>query len=131
MYALVNDVGAYSQFLPWCTDSAVEARTDTSIVATVTLAKGAVRQSFTTENRLEPDRRIEMQLVKGPFRKLHGVWRFDPVGEIGCQVSLDLEFEFSNHLMSLTFGGIFQQIANTLLDTFCRRAQTLHIRPSR
>ena len=63
-----------------------------------------------------------MRLVEGPFRQLEGFWRFETLGEKGCKILLDLEFEFSNRILKLTVGPIFDQIANTLVDAFCKRA---------
>jgi ribosome-associated toxin RatA of RatAB toxin-antitoxin module len=126
MFALINDVAAYPSFLPWCAQAEIREQGADRIVASLTVTKGTIRQTFTTENRLDENRRIEVRLVDGPFRKLHGVWRFDPVGERGCKISLDMEFEFSNRLLGLTFGGLFHQISNTLVDAFCRRAREVY-----
>jgi ribosome-associated toxin RatA of RatAB toxin-antitoxin module len=38
---------------------------------------------------------------------------------------LDLEYEFSNKLLSLAVGPVFNHIANTLVDSFCKRAEQL------
>ena len=65
---------------------------------------------------------IEMRLIEGPFRHLDGFWRFEPVGETACKVSLDLDFEFANKLIGMAMGPLFNQIANTLVDSFCKRA---------
>lgn len=126
MYELVNDIESYSAFLPWCTKSEVLARNDDEIRASIDLAKGGVHKSFTTCNRLQAGKMIEMRLVEGPFKHLEGFWRFESLTEDACKVSLDLEFEFSGRLVSMAFGPIFQQIANTLVDAFCKRASELY-----
>jgi ribosome-associated toxin RatA of RatAB toxin-antitoxin module len=41
-------------------------------------------------------------------------------------VSLQLDFEFHNPLIVMAMGAVFNQIANTLLDAFCQRAQELY-----
>ena len=63
-----------------------------------------------------------MRLLEGPFHHLEGFWRFNALDDRGCKVSLDLEFEFSNIIIKLTVGPVFDQIANTLVDAFCERA---------
>ncbi|RMD79260.1 MAG: type II toxin-antitoxin system RatA family toxin, partial [Gammaproteobacteria bacterium] len=73
-----------------------------------------------------PPKMIEMRLVEGPFRHLQGFWRFEPVGEGGCRVSLDLEFEFASRLMGLALGPVFHQIANTLVEAFSQRAAQVY-----
>jgi ribosome-associated toxin RatA of RatAB toxin-antitoxin module len=126
MYRLVDDVEAYPQFLPWCAGARVIQRQADEVHASIDIAHGAIRKTFATRNRLQPDKMIEMRLVEGPFKHLHGFWRFDALGEDGCKVSLDLEYEFSSKLLGLAIGPVFSQIANTLVDSFCQRANSLY-----
>jgi ribosome-associated toxin RatA of RatAB toxin-antitoxin module len=69
---------------------------------------------------------IEMQLVEGPFRNLSGRWYFKPLQDNACKVVLTLDFEFSGSLSRMTFGPIFNQAANTMVDAFCRRADVVY-----
>ncbi len=125
MYSLVNDVESYPRFLPWCRSARVLARGDGWLKARIDMARGALHHAFTTHNTLEHGRRIRVELEHGPFRHLEGDWHFEPV-DGGCRVSLDLEFEFAGRLLSAVVGPIFNQIASTLVDSFCRRAHELH-----
>jgi len=122
MFALVNDIGAYSQFLPWCRSSEIIEQQADELRATIEIAHGSLHKSFTTKNRLQQDKMIEMRLEQGPFKHLEGFWRFDVLGERACKVSLDLDFEFSNRLIGMAMGPIFSQIANSLVDAFSKRA---------
>ena len=122
VYSLVNDIGSYPQFLPWCKSATVLSRSDDEVRAALELSRGGINKSFTTCNRLQPNKTIEMRLVEGPFHHLDGFWRFDGLGERASKVSLDLDFEFSSRLLGLTVGPVFNQIASTLVDSFCRRA---------
>lgn len=126
MYALVNDIEAYSQFLPWCRSSHILSQGMDELKASIEIAHGGLHKSFTTLNRLQRDKMIEMRLVEGPFRHLEGYWRFDSLGEQACKVSLDLDFEFSNRLVGLAMGPVFTQIANALVDAFCKRARDVY-----
>ncbi len=76
MYDLVNDIESYPEFLPWCTDARVFNRKEESLSATVTLATGKIRQTFTTENRMQVGRRIDIKLISGPFNYLTGYCAF-------------------------------------------------------
>ena len=122
MFALVDDIGSYSLFLPWCRSSQVLTRTEDEVRATIEIAHGSLRKSFTTRNRTQRDKMIEMRLEEGPFRHLEGFWRFDVLGEQASKVSLDLDFEFSSKLVGLAMGPVFSQIANSLVDAFTKRA---------
>lgn len=126
MFALVDDVDSYPRFLPWCRSAGVLERGDGWVRARIEMAKGALHHAFTTRNTLEPGRRIRIRLEDGPFRRLEGDWHFEPAGDGGCRVSLDLEFELAGRLFSALAGPIFNQIAASLVDSFCRRAREIH-----
>ena len=122
IYALVNDIEAYPEFLPWCSDAVVHERDEQHILASLTLEKSGFRKRFTTQNQLEPGRRLEMHLVDGPFKHLYGVWTFIPQDEGGCEVTVALEFDFSSRIIAMLIGPVFHHAANTLLDAFVERA---------
>lgn len=126
MYNLVNDIAAYPDFLPWCNKAEVLSQTEEEIRATLHLSKGGMQKSFTTCNRLQKNRMIEVRLVSGPFHHLEGFWRFDPHDSDSSSVSLDMEFEFANKLISFAIGPVFHQIASSLVDAFTERAQSLY-----
>jgi len=126
MFTLVNAVEDYHTFLPWCSESRLISRGEDELRASITISKGALRKSFTTHNLLQQDKMIEMRLVDGPFRHLHGFWRFEPIGEGGCKVSLDLEFQFSNRLIELAVGPVFTTIAGEMVQAFHRRAEQVY-----
>ncbi len=123
MYQLVNDVNDYASFLPWCRSSEVKSESESEMIASVEIAKGVLNKTFTTQNRLLKGERIELRLVDGPFKKLTGYWQFDKLKtDNACKVNLELDFEFDNAMMSLAAKPIFTQIANSLVDSFCKRA---------
>ena len=126
MYNLVDDIPAYPEFLPWCSGSKEINRCEDEVQASLDIAHSGVHKSFTTRNRLEINKTIEMQLVEGPFKHLHGIWRFEPLGDVGSKVMLDLEFEFSSKLLGMTFGPLFSKIASSLVDAFIQRAQKVY-----
>ncbi len=126
MYALVDDIESYPEFLEWCRSATELKRGKDEVTASLELAKGALHKTFTTHNRMQRNKMVEMRLVEGPFRLLEGFWRFDALGERACKVSFDLEFEFSNRLLGVAAGPAFSQIANTMVDAFCKRAVEIH-----
>lgn len=126
MFALVSDIGAYPEFLPWCRSARVVWREGDELKASIEMAKGSLQKTFTTHNREQRNKMIEIRLVDGPFKRLEGFWRFDPLGEQACKVSLDLEFEFSSRMLGIMIGPVFSQIANTLVDSFQQRATQVY-----
>ncbi|WP_435104395.1 type II toxin-antitoxin system RatA family toxin [Arhodomonas sp. AD133] len=126
MFRLVDDVDSYQEFLPWVKSSRELQRDDDAVRATLVFAKGGFEKSFTTQNRLQHGKMIEIRLVEGPFRHLHGYWRFQALEQQACKVSLDLEFEFASRLLGMAFGRVFTQVANTLVDSFVQRARVVY-----
>ncbi|HSQ07667.1 MAG TPA: type II toxin-antitoxin system RatA family toxin [Chromatiaceae bacterium] len=126
MFALVYDVTAYPHFLPWCSRTQVLSETADQICGRIEVARLGIHQTFSTCNRFERDRSMDISLLDGPFRKLHGGWRFTPLRADACKVELELDFEFSGRLIDKAFGPVFHQIANTLVDAFCKRASEVY-----
>lgn len=126
MYALVDDIPRYSEFLPWCARSEELSRTADMVEGTLTLQWSGLSKNFTTRNLLQQDKMIEIRLVDGPFKHLEGFWQFTTLGEEGCKVQLALEFEFANHFISLAFSKIFEQISQELVQAFCARAVEIY-----
>jgi ribosome-associated toxin RatA of RatAB toxin-antitoxin module len=124
MFALINDIESYPSFVPGCTHARVESRTDTEIVATIGVRRGALRAEITTRNVLEPERRVIMHLVRGPFRELTGEWRLTPVGADGCRVELTMRFAFSNPISAVIVEPLFEQTVASLVDAFIVRARS-------
>lgn len=128
MYSLVRDVPSYPRFLSWCTATEVHEQSDTFQKASLTVVVAGIRQSFTTLNTLFYAEKVEMRLFQGPFKNLQGEWRFQPLGEDGCKISLALDFEMSAGPMASLFGKGFGKIADRLVDDFCKRADKVYPR---
>lgn len=126
MYDLVDDIASYSEFLPWCNNSVELSRNDNTVTASLAIKYSGLSKSFTTKNINTAYEKIEMTLVDGPFKHLHGVWRFEPLGDDGTKILLDMEFAFSNRLLDMTVGNVFGHIANSLVDAFIQRAKTVY-----
>ena len=127
MYELVVNIDDYENFLPWCKSSTVLENNGNTMTASVEIAKGILDKTFTTRNTNTLNQCIEMQLVDGPFKQLHGYWRFSALKtDNACKVSLELDFEFDSALVSLAARPIFTKIANSLVDSFCKRAVEIY-----
>ena len=126
MFALVKDVAAYQEFLPWCHSSRVLSEGDNEVCGEIVVSRIGVRQAFSTCNRYVPGRSMEIRLRDGPFKRLEGHWRFLPLRTDACKVELELEFEFAGGVIDKAFGAVFAQVANTLVDSFCKRAEAVY-----
>src|SRR5687768_11383488 len=99
MFALVDAVEDYPQFLPWCGAATVLHRDETVTRATLRIDYHGIRQSFTTENLKRPPEEMAIHLVEGPFRRLEGAWRFAALGGQGCKIELRLTYEFKGRVL--------------------------------
>lgn len=126
MFQLVNDVKAYPEFLPGCSETKVLAEDEQTMRASVKVSKAGITQTFITENELVANHSIMMQLIEGPFKHLHGGWTFTALDEQACKVSLDLEFEFSSKLIELAFGRIFHELVGSMVKSFTDRAKAIY-----
>ncbi len=126
MYALVNDVASYPQFLPWCDTARVIEQSDHHQVASLTIDRRMKGISFTTRNALSENKSIGMALVDGPFRQLRGVWHFKAIGEASCKVELSMEFEFKSRVFGALMGPAFTKICDTMVAAFVKRADQIN-----
>jgi len=122
VFDLVNDVAAYPRRFVWCAGAEVLESSAERMLARLDLGIGAVHTWFTTENRLQRPFKIEMQLHDGPFRHLLGIWRFQPLAETACKVSLTLDFEPGNRLLAPVLGLGLRKLADQMVDDFVRMA---------
>ncbi|MDE2070300.1 MAG: type II toxin-antitoxin system RatA family toxin [Gammaproteobacteria bacterium] len=130
MYALVNDVERYPEFLPWCRSARIRSQSAAEMCASLELARGGFHKIFTTCNRLDPGRSIVIALDRGPFRHLEGHWGFADLGPEGSRVTLNMEFEFAGTMLDLMAGPVFHEICNSLVTAFTRRATALYVKPT-
>jgi ribosome-associated toxin RatA of RatAB toxin-antitoxin module len=126
MFALVDAVEAYPEFLPWCDGTKVISRDEKRTRAAIHINYHGAKQSFTTENTKEPPRIMSIRLVEGPFRVLDGEWRFNALTANACKIEFRLHYEFSSRILAMLVGPVFSYIANTLVDAFVQRADTVY-----
>ncbi|OWW22172.1 type II toxin-antitoxin system RatA family toxin [Noviherbaspirillum denitrificans] len=126
MFALVDNIEDYPKFLPWCGGTEVRQRDGEKVVATLKINYHGVKQTFSTENLHVRPASITMTLLEGPFKHLHGVWTFKALREDACKIDFDLHYEFSSRVLEQVIGPVFNMIANSFVDSFCKRAETVY-----
>lgn len=126
MFELVADIPSYPEFLPWCGGARIVSAREDEVIAAIDIAYGGVHKTFSTRNLLQRDKMMEIRLLEGPFSFLEGFWQFKPLDEQSSKISLDLEFEVANKIVSLALTPVFSNIANQLVDRFYHRAADLY-----
>lgn len=127
MFALVEDIERYPQFLPWVAAAQLLERTPQQVVGRLEMHRAGMREVVTTRNVLTPPREITLALVAGPFKTLEGRWTFEPIGaDRGTRVSLSIRFEFANSMLNLLLSRSFEKSCNELVDAFVARARAVY-----
>ncbi len=125
MFALVDAVEQYPEFLPWCGGTKLLSRDARITVATIEINYHGLRQSFTTENTKQPVESMHIALREGPFKELDGRWQFTALGESGCKVALRMDYSFANSVLEAAVGPVFGVIASTMIERFVARADAI------
>ncbi|MFU2075128.1 type II toxin-antitoxin system RatA family toxin [Gallibacterium anatis] len=126
MYQLVNNYQRYPEFLPGCISGKTLHQQGNELDAELIVSKAGIRLAFTTHNTMQPNQSIQMKLMEGPFKHLNGEWRFLELDEYSSQISLQLQFSFSNALVEKMFGKIFQQLTSQMVQAFKQRAKEIY-----
>ncbi|QHB17551.1 type II toxin-antitoxin system RatA family toxin [Mannheimia pernigra] len=126
MYQLVNNYEKYPEFLSGCVGSKTLSTGENELKAELHIQKLGISQTFSTHNKMTPPHKIEMTLLEGPFRHLHGAWTFTPFDEQSCKITLELNFEFSSPLVALVFGKIFNEMTLKMVNAFKQRAREVY-----
>lgn len=127
MFELVDGVEDYPQFLPWCGATEVVRDSDVTMLATMHINYRGIKAKFTTRNEKASPQQMIIRLVDGPFDLLEGTWRFTALGETACKIDFTMRYEFANRVLEKAIGPVFGHIANTLVDSFVRRADQLRL----
>lgn len=130
MFKIINDVARYPEFLAWCDSTNVISESAYEMIAAVTIAKAGIKQMFKTRNQLIQGKRIEMHLIEGPFKSLHGVWEFEDQPEGGCEVRFGVKFEAMSSLLNVAIAPIFSGFANSMIDSLGERAKVVYGAPA-
>ena len=128
MFDLVADVGKYHDFLPWCAASTVRTRTESELVADLTIGFGPFRESFTSRVALDHPHKVQVKYENGPFRYLNNQWTFTEQPN-GCRVDFFVDFEFRSRLLQSAIGVVFNQAVQRMVNAFLKRAREVYGHP--
>jgi coenzyme Q-binding protein COQ10 len=130
LFDLVGDVRRYPEFVPWINSMRVWNERELEPGVSQLDAETGVGFSFLHERfatrikRNAEVRRIEVQLLNGPFRQLHAIWSFEP-HPVGTALKFDIEFEFKAKLLERMVAANFERATSKLVACFETRANAL------
>jgi coenzyme Q-binding protein COQ10 len=131
LFELVGDVERYPQFVPWVMRlSARNRRPDGEGVirldAEAEVGFSIIHERFSTSVRLdEPALAIDVDLISGPFRRLHNGWRFKHHPR-GAELGFEIDFQFKSRLLDGFLRANFHHAVNRLVGCFEARAAELY-----
>lgn len=127
LFDLVADVDQYPRFLPWCVASRVRSRSETLLVADLTIGFGPFRESFTSRVTLDRPSRVTVKYENGPFRYLNNQWDFEPHGGgNGSEVAFFVDFEFRSRILQAAIGVVFNEAVRRMVNAFLKRARDVY-----
>ena len=136
MFDLVADVERYPEFVPLCRALRVRKRTPGEggtevLVADMTVAYKMMRETFTSRVTLDqPNLKIQVEYLDGPFSHLDNRWTFRPVAETECEVEFFIAYEFKSRVLGMLMGAMFEAAFRRFAEAFERRADAVYGRVS-
>jgi coenzyme Q-binding protein COQ10 len=130
LFALVLDIEQYPEFLPWCRAARIVSRETDSFLGELIISFSHLTERYTSRvtplsPTSEQEGRIDVALVSGPFHHLNNHWRFTPHAQ-GCEIHLDLDFQFKSKLLDKLIGGMFERACAKMVAAFTARAEALY-----
>jgi coenzyme Q-binding protein COQ10 len=135
LFALVGDVMAYPDFVPWITAMRTwNARSLEGGVETLDAEAGVgfsfLKERFSTRVRRDAAaHQIDVTLLSGPFKRLANRWQFFDAGEGMTRVEFDIDFQFKSRLLEGLLAANFARAVDRLMACFEARAQALYGAP--
>ena len=130
MFDLVADIEKYPDFIPYCValrtlgDDVEDGRG--TLTAEMIVAYKAFRERFKTRVALDREnKRIEVDYLEGPFRKLHNLWRFTDMDE-GSEVDFTIDFQFRSFFLQAAAASVFERAFEKMSDAFVTRAHEVY-----
>ena len=121
--ALVADVRAYPDFVPWVTSMRVwNAREEAPGVSLLDAEAGVgfamLKERFSTWVRHDANRNmVEVGLIRGPFKHLKNRWEFHPHPE-GTRLEFMIDFAFKSRMLDMMLSANFDRAVEKLIGCF-------------
>ena len=131
LFGLVLNLEDYPSFVPHCRAVKIIRRSlDTTgrtvIVSRMSVGVSALQVSYVNRTIGDPvARRIDVQALDGPFRRLAVVWRFEPLEERRTRVDFAVDYEFDNLVLAAVASGLLDSMFNAIMNSFEQRAKRL------
>ena len=126
MFDLVVDIEHYPEFLPNWTDARILRREGAVLYVAQEIDLGIRCLAFESRAVLEPPQHLRISSAAGPFRQLEIDWRFAPLAQGGCEVSLVVGLDMRSALLEAASGRLMEMLTRDIFRRFRARAAELY-----
>lgn len=126
LFDLVADIEKYPVFLPWCVATRILSKSETAVIADLSVGYKIFRETFRSKVHLTPKTRIDVEYINGPFHSLNNHWSFKHAPASGTHIDFFIDFEFRNHFFQRATQAVFESTFNKMLSSFEKRAHQLY-----
>lgn len=131
LFNIVADVEKYPEFLPWVAATRILEKHENYFIAELVVKFKSFTHKYSSKIELirpllpeEKEWRINVGLVKGPFKYLKTNWKFIEKDE-GTEISFELDFRFESVIFEKMIGLLFEKAVMRMSDAFIKRADDL------
>lgn len=121
IFALILNIEAYPEFLPWCTAVRVLERNENAITAEMVVRYKGLSERFVSRVTTQPNI-VDVKLVEGPFSHLHNQWKLTEIPE-GTQIDFTIDFVFRSTMLEKLMGFFFNSAFTKMVSAFEARAK--------
>ena len=127
MFDLVSDFRRYPDFIRWFQSMKVTGERELDgvrhSVGEAAVGFRGFSERFTTNVAADPAaRRVEANLVRGPFRHLQNVWDFATLEDGTTRIDCMIDYEFSNFILRMLAKNNFHIAVDRIMEAFLTEA---------
>ncbi len=126
MYDLVADVKRYPEFLPWVVATRIKSDSESEMVADMMVGFSALREKFTSRVLKDRPRRIAVEYLDGPLKRLSNTWAFADAEDGGCVIDFNVDFTFRSAIFEALAGQYLDRAFRKMVAAFETRAEKLY-----
>lgn len=126
MFDLVADVKRYPEFLPWVVATRIKSDSETEMVADMMVGFSALREKFTSRVHKDRPRRIAVEYLDGPLKRLSNTWQFNEGDNGGCVIDFNVDFTFRSAIFEKLAGQYLDRAFRKMVAAFETRAEKLY-----
>ena len=127
---MVLDIEKYPEFVPWCLNSKVYSRKESSdlveIKADLKVGKSIINETYTSLVHYYKEKdKILVTNIDGPLTHLKNEWKFKEINN-STQLEFEIDFKLKNNILNTIMKKSFNFGLNKIADAFEKRALKLY-----